>query len=446
MQELYQEIVEFYSRAHPAAQLGILALLIAVLLFMFWREIRGRYRVAALRAERDELRERVLEIPELRGERTTLMARLDRLDQDLRAANEDRGRLHQELERERATLTTRDEELVHSREEQEALQTHFNRLQEIDADVWTRPVPAGTVPPRFVPRDERRTRFVAFLNLKGGVGKTTLTANLAGAYATGVIDQRPLRVLVLDLDYQGSLSNMCVCRPEVTDYRHARRTVGVLLDDSSQQQQSRTVVEPVLAPFGDGRNNAKVIVADEGLDHLDFRQQARFAALHHEVRFYFRFLLHDPFILNQFDFVFFDCPPRLTTSSINALVAADWIVIPTSLHRNDVDAVPRTLRWLASLRHLPTYEAQLAGVILNRTHDAGVAPDCLTIHENEQYENLLDSIQQYVPLGGAVLKNVVPSRAVVTRHSAGCIPLGTQPAGHALFGAVAVELYDRIMC
>lgn len=52
-------------------------------------------------------------------------------------------------------------------------------------------------------RRQRHKPIIMVANLKGGVGKTTLTANLAAFFS-----ERGKRVLLIDCDYQGSLSNM----------------------------------------------------------------------------------------------------------------------------------------------------------------------------------------------------------------------------------------------
>jgi chromosome partitioning protein len=281
------------------------------------------------------------------------------------------------------------------------------------------------------------------LNLKGGVGKTTLVANLAGAYTTGITGN-PLRVLAVDLDYQGTLSNMCVAAKELLDYRNKtnNRTSHLLLADTAEAPAS--VLPPLLATLGGSGGYGRVIVADEDLDHIDFRQQARFAVEHREVRFYHRRLFHDVCIFNLFDLVFFDCPPRLTTSTVNALVASDYIVIPTSLHRNDVDAVPRTLRWLDKLQEMPTFQAKLAGVILNRTFRKATLEKGLTKDEQVVLTPLLASVQKAVPTGGGVLTHAVPNSPEVARFANGSVPIGTQAEGRELYGDVAKELHQRL--
>jgi cellulose biosynthesis protein BcsQ len=56
-----------------------------------------------------------------------------------------------------------------------------------------------------------------------------------------------------------------------------------------------------------------------------------------------------PEIFQQFDYVLFDCPPRMSTACINALTCSDHVLVPSTLSQLDIDAVPRTLKWLHEL-------------------------------------------------------------------------------------------------
>jgi Mrp family chromosome partitioning ATPase len=66
-------------------------------------------------------------------------------------------------------------------------------INQTDGKVWLKPV-SGTNPP-FLPLSVRKTAIISLANLKGGVGKTTLTANLGAAFAS-----EGMRVLLIDLD------------------------------------------------------------------------------------------------------------------------------------------------------------------------------------------------------------------------------------------------------
>jgi len=448
MDELLKQLPELFSRAHPLAQLAILAGLVLGAAYFAFRSLTKGLRIKQLRAERDQARQKVrdldLLVRELRTKLTDSVALAEQRRQDVQGLTEDHGRLLGELQRAQEETERATEQLDHFRREADALQQRFDDLQKIDTDVWASPTEQGTAPPPFVARQNRRTRFVAFLNLKGGVGKTTLVANLAGAYATGVAGSS-LCVLVVDLDYQGTLSNMCVSRNNLLQWRSQtnNRTSHLLLADGNQSKAAAEVLAPLLAPFEGTGQCARAILADEALDHIDFRQQARFVVEHREVRFHHRKLFHDDYVFTQFDFVFFDCPPRLTTSTINALAASDFIVLPTSLHGNDVDAVPRTLRWLEKLKALPDFQPKLAGVVLNRTFRKGTVAD-VTKDEKPLFGILEQRAQEFLPTGNAVLRHVVPSSQDVARFAAGSVRLGTQPAGHSLYKGVAEELLQRI--
>jgi chromosome partitioning protein len=448
MDELLKQLPELFSRAHPLAQAAILAGLILGAAYLAYRNFTRGLRLKQMRAERDEARRQArdqdLVARELRTKLRDSEALAEQRRQEVQRLTEDHGRVSRDLERAREEVEGTTEQLTHFRRALDALQQRFDDLQEIDTDVWASPTGERTPPPRFVPREDRRTRFVAFLNLKGGVGKTTLVANLAGAYATGAAG-RPLSVLVVDLDYQGTLSNMCVNRDNLLQWRGKanNRTSHLLLADVNQPKPPAEVLASLLAPFEGAGQCARAIVADENLDHIDFRQQARFAVEHHEVRFHHRRLFHDPCVFSQFDFVVFDCPPRLTTSAVNALAASDFIVLPTSLHGNDVDAVPRTLRWLDKLRGLPDFQAKLAGVVLNRTYRGGTVEN-VTKDERPLFDVLEQAVQKFLPAGNAVLRHVVPNSQDVARFAAGSVPLGTRPEGRRLYEGVAAELLQRI--
>jgi cellulose biosynthesis protein BcsQ len=77
-----------------------------------------------------------------------------------------------------------------------------------------------------------------------------------------------------------------------------------------------------------------------------------------DLRSVLRSVLHDPLFQDNFDVILIDCPPRWTTSSINAIACCDYVLIPTVLDRVSSEAVPRLLAWL---RNLKSSSAELYG-------------------------------------------------------------------------------------
>ena len=78
---------------------------------------------------------------------------------------------------------------------------------------------------------------IAFFNNKGGVGKTTVAGNLLSYFAK----KRGLRVLVIDLDYQGSLSGKCLDRKHMSKLAAQERLVQELFKKS--QPDAKMIIQ-----------------------------------------------------------------------------------------------------------------------------------------------------------------------------------------------------------
>lgn len=313
-------------------------------------------------------------------------------------------------------------------------------LESFDGKLWDRELLAA--PPAFVPMAQRKTRFIAVANLKGGVGKTTVAAN-AGA----LLAKRGRRVLLVDLDFQGSLSRLCVDQKGLRDLVGKGETVTSLLGltNSPAGDWLTRVIRPV-AGLGDatqaGGTDAATtgtldfVAAADALADAELREEARwFATRKSDVRFLFRRLLHTPAILDRFDFVFFDCPPRLTTTTVNALACADSLVIPATMDQQSVQAVPRTLDWLRRLGHVS--HARWTGVVANQVRFFNGRPTA-------DFQNRLNVFLGLVGQSGfdtrGVFLSVVKSDpAVIAATGVGRIPV-LGPDADALF----TDLADHI--
>ena len=148
------------------------------------------------------------------------------------------------------------------------------------------------------------TTIVAVANQKGGVGKTTTTANLGASLA-----RLGQRVLLIDLDPQGNLTSAFGVGPELES------TVAQSLLD-------RSVALPVIQ-VGDSEHATISLVP--ATIQLATVEAALMTKLGRELRLRDQILS----VANYFDFVLIDTPPSLGLLTINALVAANWVLIPT---------------------------------------------------------------------------------------------------------------------
>ena len=148
-------------------------------------------------------------------------------------------------------------------------------------------------------------RSIAIINQKGGVGKTTTTANLAAALAA-----RGKRVLMIDLDPQAHLTVNFGREP-------SDETGGIypVLTNSAPMRESMVPAAEnlLLVP-----SHIDLAAAELELVSVVGREVILRDAL-------------DP-VRDQFDFIFVDCPPSLGILTINALVAVDEVFIPLQPH------------------------------------------------------------------------------------------------------------------
>lgn len=151
------------------------------------------------------------------------------------------------------------------------------------------------------------TRCIAVVNGKGGVGKTSLTANLAGLYAAA-----GYRTLAVDLDPQGNLGD---------DLGYLGAGLG---DDGAELVAGLRERRP-FNPVRDIRPGLDVLVGGPLLDTLS----SDFYGRHSRADAVLAFATSLAAIAGDYDLVLIDCPPGNDALQESALAAAHWVVIPT---------------------------------------------------------------------------------------------------------------------
>lgn len=182
-------------------------------------------------------------------------------------------------------------------------------------------------------------RVVAVANQKGGVAKTTTVVNVAAALV-----ERGQRVLIVDLDAQ------------------ACATFSVGLDPEDLERTGATVF---LDP-GAGISLADLILTtDDGADLLpaaiDLAGADRALAAVTGREYVVRDALAS--LLDDYDWILLDCSPSLGIITINALTAADAVVIPLQCETLSHRGVGQLMETIADVQRLTNPRLQVAGVV-----------------------------------------------------------------------------------
>lgn len=203
-------------------------------------------------------------------------------------------------------------------------------------------------------------RTIALMNQKGGVGKTTTTANLGAALA-----ERGRRVCLIDLDPQAHLTINYGVEP-------SEDLIGVydmLVEGRSFFEVAHKLQDQVaLVPGSIDLAGAEVeLISAPGRETL---LHQRLTSAQHD-----------------FDFILLDCPPSLGVLTINALSAADEVIIPMQPHFLALQGVAKLLETVQLVRQNLNPRLRVAGIVLTMF-------DAQTRLSAEVVANLDDFLQQ----------------------------------------------------
>jgi cellulose biosynthesis protein BcsQ len=274
-------------------------------------------------------------------------------------------RLTDEVRSVRLSLTESQAALDASQVERKRLTRRISKAVSTQGRSWSDKARGGFSD--FVPLAQRGAPIISVLNLKGGVGKTTLTANVAAA-----LDHMGLRVLLLDLDLQGSLTGLFLNQADQQEYFEQDRLLAGFLFRAYDAEFPKLpeYVQSVLTHSG-------LVPTTDTLAYAENNLMVRWLlrAGRRDPRFLLRRELHLRRITANYDVVLLDCPPLLTCGCVNALTASDYLLIPIVPTKQATDRVPLLLSRAKELRETLNPEMKVLGVVPNRVLKADLTVD-----------------------------------------------------------------------
>jgi chromosome partitioning protein len=254
-------------------------------------------------------------------------------------------------------------------------------------------------------------RVIAIANQKGGVGKTTTAINLAVAIADS-----GRRVLLVDLDPQGNATSGIISREDAAEVRRANRTIYQALVGGMPLAEVVRQARPnlMLVPAGDDLVGAEIeLVAMEG-------RERRLRAL------------LEP-LIPEYNYVLIDTPPSLGILTLNALVAADSVLVPMQCEYYALEGLRSLLGTINKVKSALRPALEIEGLVLTMFDS-----------RNRLSHEISDEVRKHFP--EKVFRSVIPRSVRLSEspsHGLSVLEYESKSAGAEGYRALAKEIIER---
>ena len=250
-------------------------------------------------------------------------------------------------------------------------------------------------------------RIIAIANQKGGVGKSTTTINLGSCLA-----EMGKNVLAIDIDPQGNTTSGLG-----VDKNESENTLyELLLGEAEIQKCIMPNIQESLSLIPSNMDLAGAEIELIGIDNKEYILKDAVAK-----------------IQNDYDFIIMDCPPSLSMLTINAMTAADSIIVPIQCEYYALEGLSQLVHTIQLVQDRLNPKLEIEGVVFTM-YDAG------TNLSLEVVENVKDNLKQNI------YKTIIPRNVRLAEAPSHGMPINiydAKSAGAESYRLLAEEVINR---
>ena len=217
-------------------------------------------------------------------------------------------------------------------------------------------------------------KIVAIANQKGGVGKTTTAINLSAALA-----EEGKKILVVDIDPQGN----CTSGFGVDKNNQENTIYELLLDDCTINE---CIVRKVMEGIDLIPSNVNLAASEIELIGIPRKE----------------FILRDAldYIKDDYDYIVMDCPPSLNVLTVNAMVAADSVIVPIQCEYYALEGLSQLIHTINLVKARLNRKLDIEGIVFTmfdaRTNLSAQMFDARTNLSAQVVENVKEHVEQHI--------------------------------------------------
>ena len=250
-------------------------------------------------------------------------------------------------------------------------------------------------------------KTVAIFNQKGGVGKTTTCVNMAAA-----LGQKGKKTLLIDIDPQGNSTSGVGIDKSTVEYS----TYDVLTGEATARS---IMIETEFKNLYILPANMNLAGAEVELAELENRNSILKRAI--------------ATLVMEFDFIIIDCPPSLGMLSINALVAADTVIVPLQCEYYALEGLSQLIHTINLVQERLNPNLQMEGVVFTMY-------DVRTKLSNQVVENVKENLDT------KIYETMIPRNIRLAEAPSYGIPINmydSKSAGAESYRKLAKEIVGR---